>query len=180
MKFFFPRSFDTFHLNKNWNHIRTSYRMTGLWNKQTNKKDQALCVVFKSSSVCVPKKYWVNDNNCGVDLQGCCGEFLCLTPLPLPRALGLCSWFMKRSTHNHSWLQLNRVFMAQKQKGLIYTREMQESFCQSKLHEVAMCSTTVQNKSKEIKVDDSDPKYLNYPGSVKPRQQEKSDHEEWL
>lgn len=41
-----------------------------------------------------------------------------------------------------------------------------------------LCSITIQKKGKEIKVDESDPKYLNKRGSVKPRQQEKSDHEE--
>lgn len=76
LNFFSPRNFDTFHLNKNRNHSRTSYKTTGQW----NKKKKALCAVLKISGVCVPKKYWVNDNNCGVHLQGCCGEFLCLTP----------------------------------------------------------------------------------------------------
>lgn len=49
--------------------------------------------------------------------------------------------------------------MAQKQKGLIYTREMQESFCQSKLHEVA--TVLYHCTGKEIKGGESDPKYLN-------------------
>lgn len=40
LNFFSPRNFDTFHLNKNRNHSRTSYKMIGQWNK---KKKSSVC-----------------------------------------------------------------------------------------------------------------------------------------
>lgn len=46
LNFFSPRNFDTFHLNKNRNHSRTSYKTTGQWNKK-----KKLCVEFWKSPV---------------------------------------------------------------------------------------------------------------------------------
>lgn len=157
-EFFFPRSFDTFHLNKNRNHIRASYRMKGLWNNN-NKKSSSVCSFWKPQCLCSQEvlSQWSQ-------LWGGFAGVLWWIPVfstPYPRALGLCSWFMKRSTHNHSWLKLNCVFMAQKQKDLIYIREMQESFCQSKLHEMAAMLYHCTKQGQKNKVDESDPTYLN-------------------
>lgn len=155
LNFFSPRNFDTFHLNKNRNHSRTSYKTTGQW----NKKKKALCAVLKISGVCVPKKYWVNDNNCGVHLQGCCGEFLCLTP---PPGLWAFAFGSPREVHtvtaDCSWA----VFLWLRSKKVWFT----PGKCRSHSAKVnymkwQLCSLTVQKKGKEIKVDESDPKYLN-------------------
>lgn len=131
--FFPPRNFDTFQLNKNWDYIRSSYKMVDHWDCETKQKDQVLCATFKSSFFCAPKKHWAVDNNCGMDLRVLWSVPAYKTP-PQLWIFAASSWReVHRNAAHCSWT----VFLHLEEKHLIYTREIQDSFCQSKLREMA-------------------------------------------